>query len=98
MAGVLHPQNGRIADRGHDLPPGCKPRPRGPAVFVARDGKTKHRTPLCPKLSSNEYWMLGSEEAIYVYGERWCETCRMHDISTDESGWTDPRYQRGESA
>jgi hypothetical protein len=98
MAASLHPQNGRIPARGRDLPPGCKPRPRFPPVFVGRDGDEKHRTPLCPELSDGEYRMLGSEEAIYVYGERWCETCRMSELSSDGSGWTDPRYQRGESA
>lgn len=78
MSASLHPQNGRIPQRGRDLPPGCT-QYRRPSVSVARDSDEKYRTPLCPGLDDAGYSMICREEALYVYGERWCDTCRMHD-------------------
>jgi len=92
MAMSLHPQNDRVGTAGITLP-GLNYY-RFPPVYVSEDGEEKHRTPLCPELRGEVYRMVCREDALYIYGERWCETCRMAKLTTDESGWTDPRYRR----
>lgn len=88
---TLHPLNGQVGTAGLPFPP--EPAPRGPYRYVAHTGDELHRTPLCPELEGISYYALGAEEALYAYGERWCPTCRAHNISLEETGWTDPRYR-----
>lgn len=89
----LHPKNGRVGDEGiGDTIMEHLTYYRRPYVYVARDGDQKHRTPLCPELTGQVYRMVCNEEALYAYGERWCDTCRSHDLTVDGTGWTDPRY------
>lgn len=88
----LHPQNGRIPDRGLERP---IQHFRKPPVYVAETGEVKHETPLCPQLANATYHAWCREEALYAFGENWCDTCRHH--MTDLDGWwTDPRYRRRE--
>lgn len=87
----LHPQNDRVGSSGITLP-GLNYH-RFPPVYVTEDGGQKHETPLCPNVRGKPHRMICREDAVYVYGENWCDTCRWHRVSRDESGWTDPRYR-----
>ena len=77
----LHPQNGRIGDEGLRLGEYLNYY-RFPPVFVAIDGETKHDSPMCPELEG-DYRMICRENALYAYGERWCETCKGHQKRVD---------------
>lgn len=88
----LHPQNGRIPDRGLER---AFSHHRNPPVFVVEDGDEKHETPLCPEVQGQKHYALCREDALYAYGENWCEKCRMHNVGP---GWKDPRYRREGSA
>lgn len=88
----IHPNNDVIGTAGIPFPP--TPAPRGPYRYVTEDGQELHRSPLCPELVDEVYYALGAEEALYAYGECYCETCRSHDIDLEDTGWTDPRYRR----
>lgn len=91
MSGSLHPQNHRIPDRGLERPFAHF---RHPAVYVVEGGDKKHETPLCPNVQGQTHYALCSEDALYAYGENWCQECRMHDVGP---GWKDPRYRRDRS-
>lgn len=97
MSASLHPQNDRVGDEGiGEAIMEYLNYYRRPFLVVTEDGGRKHWTPLCPEVRGETWRLICHEEALYVYGERWCETCRLHDIDTDDSGWTDPRYRREE--
>ena len=77
MAASLHPQNDRVGDEG--LGEAIMEHLnyyRRPYLIVLEDGDRKHRTPLCPEVRGETWRLMCSEEALYVFGERWCETCR----------------------
>lgn len=90
-AGRLHPQNDRVGHAGIPFPP--DPPPRNPPVYVTEHGEEQHETPLCPHVRGRTHYAICREEGLYVFGERRCDTCRMHNLSFEESGWTDPRYR-----
>jgi len=93
---ALHPQNARVGDAGLPIGEFLGYR-RRPYLAVTDEGDQKHWTPLCPEIRGRVWRLIGAEEALYVYGERWCEMCRGHDLAGEETGWTDPRYRREES-
>ena len=95
MSATLHPQNNRVGDAGLDLSEFFNYY-RRPYLIVTAEGDRKHRTPLCPEVRGETWRLICNEDALYVYGERWCENCRHHDLASDES-WTDPRYRRTDS-
>jgi hypothetical protein len=97
----LHPQNGRIGDEGlGEAVMEYLNYYRRPYLVVTEHGDRKHRTPLCPEVRGQVYRLICNEEALYVYGERWCETCRHYDFDLErkDTGWTDPRYRGGHRA
>jgi hypothetical protein len=93
---ALHPQNSRVGDDGLPFPPDVPN--RRPPVYVTEHGEEKHETPLCPAVRGRTHYMVCREEVLYALGERWCETCRQYDIDLErrDTGWTDPRYKRGD--
>lgn len=95
MTAHLHPQNGRIGDGGiwESLTEYLN-NYRRPSVYVTEHGEAKHKTPLCPHVKGRVHRAICREEALYVYGGRWCQTCRDHTKSIAGTGWTDPRYRR----
>lgn len=94
MSNALHPQNHRIGTAGIPFPPNAAP--RNPPVFVTEHGQEQHETPLCPEVQGKVHYAICREDALYAYGEHWCETCRMHRLTIDDSGWTDPRFRDNE--
>ena len=68
----LHPQNDRIPDRGLKR---FEAHYRMPPVYVANGDDTKHQSPQCPKLVGRPYRAWCREEALYAFGENWCDTC-----------------------
>lgn len=63
-------------------------------MFVTKDGQDQHETPLCPEVKGEMHYALCHEEALYTYGEKWCETCGMHRLTVDDSRWTYPRFRK----
>jgi hypothetical protein len=97
MVVSLHPQNHRVGDEGIDEAiMAYLNYDRRPYLVVTDHGDHKHRTPLCPAVMGETWRHICYEEAVYVYGERWCATCRQYDLNIDDS-WTDPRYRRTDS-
>ena len=92
---TLHPLNDQVGTAGIPFPP--EPAPRGPYRYAAANGDELHRTPLCPELCGLTYYAWGAEEALYAFGERYCHTCRAYSTELEDTGWTDPRYRRGDS-
>lgn len=91
MSEALHPQNSTIGTARIPFPP--KGPARTPPVYVTEHGEEQHETPLCPHVKGRTHYAVCREEALYLLGERRCETCRMHRLTIDDSGWTDPRYR-----
>lgn len=93
-AASLHPQNDRIGDEGiGEAMLEYLNYYRFPPVYVTRHGENKHETPLCPHVRGRVHRAMCREDALYAYGEQWCETCRWYRTPRHGS-WTDPRYQR----
>lgn len=93
MSATLHPQNGRVGDAGiGEAIMEYLNYYRRPPVYVTEHGEVKHETPLCPHVRGRRHRAMCREDALYVYGERWCQTCRFAPYGHD--GWTDPRYRR----
>jgi len=92
---TLHPQNARVGTAGLPMMEFLNYR-RRPFLVVTDDGDRKHRTPLCPEVRGRIWRLICNEDALYVYGERWCETCRYYDLLDEDTGWTDPRYRNEE--
>jgi hypothetical protein len=88
---TLHPQNARVGDAGLPIGEFLDYR-RRPYLVVTNEGDQKHRTPLCPEVRGRVWRLIGAEDALYAYGENRCETCRLYNLSREETGWTDPRY------
>jgi len=96
-AATLHPQNGRVGDAGiGEAIMESLNYYRRPSVYVTEHGECKHETPLCPHVRGRTHRAICREGALYVYGERWCGTCRHHGVELPrrDTGWTDPRYRR----
>jgi|GEM_PF-2730278 len=91
MSDALHPQNHRIGTAGISL--SGLDQPRFPPVYVTKGGQEKHETPLCPEVQGEVHYAICREDALYGYGENWCDTCRMYRLTIDGSGWTDPRFR-----
>jgi hypothetical protein len=97
MAASLHPQNDRAGDEGlGEAIMAYLNYERRPYLIVTEPGDHKHRTPLCPEVCGETWRLIGSEDALCVYGERWCDTCRHHNLNIDDS-WTSPNYRRTDS-
>lgn len=89
---TLHPLNDQVGADGLSFPP--EPTPRGPFRYVTEGGDELHLSPLCPEMADQVYYALGAEESLYAVGERYCETCRLYNLTLEDTGWTDPRYRR----
>lgn len=99
MSTSLHPQNDRVGDGGiGEAIMEYLNYYQRPYLIVTEDGEEKHRTPLCPAVRGQVHRLICYEEALYVYGERWCETCRMYRPGGEDTGWTDPRFRRDDTA
>jgi len=91
----LHPQNGRIPDRGLERE---ESHFRVPPVYVTKHGEAKYMTPVCPHVRGRPHRAWCREEALYAFGENWCKTCTQYCVDlTDhpfrDASWTDPRYR-----
>lgn len=84
MPKVLHPQNDRIGTAGIPFPP--NPAPRRSPVFVTEHGQEQHEMPLYSAVQGETHYAICREKALYAFGENWCETCRMHRLTIDDSG------------
>lgn len=93
MSASLHPQNDRPG-AGVYWPP--LPAPRFPPVYITEHGEVKHETPLCPHVKGHVHRSWCPEEALYVFGERRCETCRDYCWDIPGTGWTDPRFREAD--
>lgn len=70
----LHPQNGRVADAGLRLGDYLNYR-RFPPVYVTEHGAVKHDSAACQHVRGRTHYAICREDALYVYGERWCSGC-----------------------